>query len=196
MAKIGVLWRAYLNVYFILLLHRALVFLNLECSVWFWHLHLKKSMALTKNPPVLKGMHCITFLTHFCALPKHLLQLLCSREDSGLAGHLWATRTPPLSSHSAVLEQGHSKIWPKPNETKQQGIAYTSTLGCFDHLCHPSVFEDTVVWSANVSAVSFHADRAQNTGWFYWEAFFGEQVWQNMGTISYSAQNKYIWHCL
>lgn len=43
------------------------------------------------------------------------------------------------------------KIWPEPNDTKQQGVTYIWTLGCFDHLCHLSSFEDIVLWSANVS---------------------------------------------
>lgn len=79
----------------------------------------------------------------------------CWRGNGGLAGH----RSDPPGHllcpygplKSVVLEPSHSKIWPKPNEKKQQGVTHVWTLGCFDHLFHLSIFEDTVVWSANVS---------------------------------------------
>lgn len=102
-------------------------------------------------------MRLLTFLIQhgFVHFLNSSFSSYCWRESSGLArhrsdppGHLFCLYSP---LKSVVLEPSHSKIWPKPNEKKQQGVTYVWTLGCFDHLFHLSIFEDTVVWSANVS---------------------------------------------
>lgn len=89
-----------------------------------------------------------------------------------------------------MLQTGHSKIWPKPNETKQQGVTYIWTLGCFDYLCHLSIFEDTLVWSANVTGCVISCWQSIEYSLIPLRGLFWEELWQNVGAISYSAQNK------
>lgn len=68
------------------------------CVVLYWHL--RKRMALTKRTHLwtnVKGMHLITFLTHFCALPKQLLQLLLQERRAGWLGISLTHQDAPLS---------------------------------------------------------------------------------------------------
>lgn len=72
----------YLYVYFILLLHKTLLCLYLQCSLQFWYLHLKKGIALRNLTceQELMGIVRRASLTipdpaRFHGLPKQLLPL-------------------------------------------------------------------------------------------------------------------------